>query len=210
MSPQGNNNILWSRTGLDVLANQDITISFYAYNLQVDGTPGREPEVLVELVDASGTVINSMATTAIDKNNNADDWHLREVTFNPGANTVAGVLLRTNLDSDDGNFLVLDDIQAIQTPEICEKTQDVTVVVESGKTFEVAILGSTDPTCNGSDNGNIRFEVTNFDSAFGYQYSIDGGTTWVTETTSPITTSSTLADGTYNVMVEKNRRQYVH
>ena len=199
----GNNNILWSRTGLDVLANQDITISFYAYNLQVDGTPGREPEVLVELVDASGTVINSMATAAIDKNNNADDWHFREVTFNPGANTVAGVLLRTNLDSDDGNFLVLDDIQAIQTPEICEKTQDITVVVESGKTFEVAILGSANPTCNGTDNGDIRFEVTNFDPTFGYRYSIDGGITWTTETTSPINTPSTLADGTYNVMVEK-------
>ncbi|MGP1990720.1 T9SS type B sorting domain-containing protein [Zobellia laminariae] len=199
----GNNNILWSRTGLDVLANQDITISFYAYNLQVDGTPGREPEVLVELVDASGTVINSMATTAIDKNNNADDWHFREVTFNPGANTVAGVLLRTNLDSDDGNFLVLDDIQAIQTPEICEKTQDITVVVESGKAFEVAILGSANPTCNGNDNGDIRFEVTNFDPTFGYRYSIDGGITWITETTSPINTPSTLADGTYNVMVEK-------
>ncbi|MDB2606400.1 T9SS type B sorting domain-containing protein [Zobellia sp.] len=199
----GNNNILWSRTGLDVLANQDITISFYAYNLQIDGTPGRDPEVLVELVDASGTVVSSQATTAIPQNNNANDWHLREVTFNPGTNTVAGVVLRTNLDSDDGNFLVLDDIQATQVPEICEKTQDIIVSVETGKAFEVNILGSTNLTCNGSDDGSIRFEVDNFDPGFGYQYSIDGGANWITETTSPITTTATLADDTYSVMVRK-------
>ena len=199
----GNNNILWSRTGLEALANQDITISFYAYNILIDNASGNDPEVLVELVDGSGTVISSQATAAVPQNNNADDWHLRTVTFNPGANTAVGVVLRTNLDSDNGNFLVLDDIQASQIPELCEKTQDITVIVESGQTFEVAILNSTDPTCNGSDNGSIRFEVSNFDPAFGYQYSVDGGTTWTTETTSPITTPSTFTDGTYNIMVEK-------
>ncbi|HDZ05582.1 T9SS type B sorting domain-containing protein [Maribacter sp.] len=199
----GNNNILWSRTGLEALANQDITISFYAYNILIDNASGNDPEVLVELVDGSGTVISSQATAAVPQNNNADDWHLRTVTFNPGANTAVGVVLRTNLDSDNGNFLVLDDIQASQTPEICEQTQDISVIVETGKTFEVAILGSTNPTCNGSDNGSIRFEVSNFDPTFGYQYSLDGGSTWTTETTSPITTPSTLADGTYNIMVEK-------
>ncbi|MGO4920697.1 T9SS type B sorting domain-containing protein [Maribacter spongiicola] len=199
----GNNNILWSRTGLEALANQDITISFYAYNILVDNASGNDPEILVELVDGSGNVISSQATAAVPQNNNADDWHLRTVTFNPGVNTAVGVVLRTNLNSDNGNFLVLDDIQASQTPEICEKTQDISVIVETGKTFEVAILGSTDPTCNGSDNGSIRFEVSNFDPTFGFQYSLDGGTNWVTETTSPITTPATLADGTYNLMVEK-------
>ncbi|WP_116770769.1 T9SS type B sorting domain-containing protein [Maribacter litoralis] len=199
----GNNNVLWSRTGLEALANQDITISFYAYNILVDNASGNDPEVLVELVDGSGNVISSQATAAIPQNNNADDWHLRTVTFNPGANTAVGVVLRTNLDSDNGNFLVLDDIQASQTPELCEQTEDITVIVETGKTFEVAILGSTDPTCNGSNNGSIRFEVSNFDPTVGYQYSVDGGTTWTTETTSPITTPATLADGTYTVMVEK-------
>jgi len=199
----GNNNVLWSRTGLEALANQDITISFYAYNILVDNASGNDPEVLIELVDGSGNVISSQATAAIPQNNNADDWYLRTVTFNPGANTAVGVVLRTNLDSDNGNFLVLDDIQASQTPELCEQTEDITVIVETGKTFEVAILGSTDPTCNGSNNGSIRFEVSNFDPTVGYQYSVDGGTTWTTETTSPITTPATLADGTYTVMVEK-------
>ncbi|MDE3741882.1 T9SS type B sorting domain-containing protein [Maribacter polysaccharolyticus] len=199
----GNNNILWSRNDLEVLADQDITISFYAYNLLVDGASGNDPEVLVELVDASGTVINSLATTAIPQNNDADDWHLREVTFNPGANTMVGVVLRTNLDSDDGNFLVLDDIQASQTPEICEQSQDLTVIVEDNQEFSVAILSSTNPTCNGNADGSIRFEVKNFDTATGYEYSTDGGANWTTETGAIVTTPSTLADGTYAIMVQK-------
>ena len=199
----GNNNILWSRTGLDVLANQDITISFYAYNLLMAGSSGNDPEVLVELVDASGTVISSSATSAIPQNNNADDWHLREVTFNPGANTVVGVILRTNLDSDDGNFLVLDDIQASQIPEVCETTQDLTIIVEENQEFSVSILGSTNPTCNGTSDGSIRFEVKNFDTATGYEYSTDGGTNWTVETATIVTTPSILVDGTYDIMVRK-------
>ncbi len=199
----GNGNILWSRNDLDVLANQDITISFYGYNLLIDGASGNDPEVLVELVDASGTVINSIATTAIPQNTDADDWHLREVTINPGANTVVGVVLRTNLDSDNGNFLVLDDIQATQAPEVCETTQDLTVVVEDNQEFSVAILSSTNPTCNGDNDGSIRFEVDNFDTGAGYEYSIDGGTNWIFETNAEVTTATTLADGTYDVMVRK-------
>ncbi|MBD0779140.1 T9SS type B sorting domain-containing protein [Maribacter sp. ANRC-HE7] len=199
----GNNNVLWSRTGLDVLANQDITISFYAYNLLIDGASGNDPEVLVELVDAFGTVISSAATSAIPQNNNANDWHLREVTINPGSNTVVGVVLRTNLDSDDGNFLVLDDIQASQIPEVCETTQDLTIVVEDNKEFSASILGSTNPTCNGTSDGSIRFEVKNFDTATGYEYSTDGGTNWTIETAAIVTTPATLADGTYNIMVRK-------
>ncbi|WP_247656583.1 T9SS type B sorting domain-containing protein [Maribacter sp. MMG018] len=199
----GNNNVLWSRTGLEVLANQDITISFYAYNILINSASGNDPEVLVELIDGSGNVISSTATTAIPKNNNADDWHLREVTFNPGSNTVVGVVLRTNLDSDDGNFLVLDDIQATQIPEVCETTQDLTIIVEENQEFSVGILGSTDPTCNGNSDGNIRFEVKNFDAATGYEYSTDGGTNWTVETAAIVTTPSTLADGTYNIMVRK-------
>ncbi|PWK24731.1 T9SS type B sorting domain-containing protein [Maribacter polysiphoniae] len=199
----GNNNVLWSRTGLEVLSNQDITISFYAYNLLRNGVSGNDPEVLVELVDASGTLISSAATSAIPQNNDADDWHLREVTFNPGANTVVGVVLRTNLDSDDGNFLVLDDIQASQIPEVCETSQDLTIIVEDNKEFTVSILGSTDPTCNGDTDGSIRFEVKNFDTATGYEYSTDGGTTWTTETAAIVTTPSTLADGIYDIMVRK-------
>ncbi|AYN68728.1 DUF11 domain-containing protein [Euzebyella marina] len=195
--------ILWRRQNLEVLPNRPITVAFSAYNLRRVSANGNNPDVLVELVDGSGTVLGSGTTGDIPKNTNADSWHDYNFTFDPGANTNVSVVFRTNLNSADGNDLILDDISATQAPEICEKTQDITVVVETGKTFEVQILGSSSPTCNGANNGNIRFEVSNFDPAFGYEYSLDGGVNWMMETTSPFTTPSTLDDGTYNVTVRK-------
>ena len=196
------NNILWSKTGIEVLPNREITLSFWAYNLMQTGNAGNNPEVLVEILDNSGTVIYSTATAAIPKNTNNNDWHERTVTFNPGPNTSLDVVFRNNVNSNDGNDLVLDDIQAVQIPEVCEQTTDIIVNVAAGQAFETAILGGTDPTCNGASDGSIRFEVSNFDAA-GYEYSLDGGTSWITETNSVFTTPSTLSAGTYNLMVRE-------
>lgn len=198
----GDKGVLWARRGIEVLPNQDITISLWAYNLLRTGSAGNNPEVLIELVDAGGTVIASMATAEIPKNNNADDWHNREVILNPGANTAVDIVFRTNLNSDFGNDLILDDIQAHQLPEVCEKTSDIIVVIEDNKEFKANLLGKNDPSCNGSSDGAIRFEVVNFDTATGFEYSTDG-TNWITSLISPITTSATLADGTYTVIIRK-------
>lgn len=199
----GANGILWARRGIEVLPNQDITISLWAYNLLRTGTAGNNPEVLIELIGAGGTIIASSATAEIPKNNNADDWHNREVTLNPGANTAVDIVFRSNLNSDFGNDLTLDDIQANQLPVVCQKTTDITVVIEANKQFSTTLLGTTDPSCNGSSDGAIRFEVLNFDAATGFEYSTDGGTNWTTSLVSPITTSATLVDGTYNVLIRK-------
>ncbi|QXP57694.1 T9SS type B sorting domain-containing protein [Cellulophaga sp. HaHa_2_95] len=197
------NGVLWSRNGIEVLPNQDITFSLWAYNLMRVSGSGNNPEMTIELVDGSGTVIASVATAEIPKNTNADDWHNRTVTFNPGTNTTVGIIIRNNVNSNDGNDLILDDIQASQAPEICEKTADVTVVIEDNKEFSAALLGTVDPSCNAGTNGSIRFEVTNFDTATGFEYSVDGGTTWTTSLTSPVTTAATLADGAYTVQIRK-------
>ncbi|PKA97060.1 putative repeat protein (TIGR01451 family)/gliding motility-associated-like protein [Flavobacteriaceae bacterium MAR_2009_75] len=195
--------ILWKRENLEVLPNRPITVAFSAYNLRRVTAYGNNPDVLVELVNSSGTVLGSGTTGDIPKNTDADSWYDYSFTFDPGTNTDVSVIFKTNLNSADGNDLILDDIHATQIPEVCEKTQDLTVVVESGKEFEVSILGSTSPTCNGANNGNIRFEVNNFDPAFGYEYSLDGGISWIAEATSPFTTPSTLGDGNYGIMVRK-------
>lgn len=197
------NSIVWNRTNIEVLPNRDIDISFWAYNLRQTGTSGNNPEITIELLDASGAVINSFATAEIPKNTNADDWHNRTFTVNPGANTVVDIVLRSSQFSDDGNELILDDILASQTPEICEKTTDVTVVVETGKAFEATLLSTIDPSCDSGTDGAIRFEVANFDSATGFEYSTDGGTTWTTSLVSPVTTTANLAAGVYTVDVRK-------
>ncbi len=199
----GSTSVVWERTNLEVLPNRDITISLWAYNLRQTSFAGNNPELLIELVDGSGTVINSIVVPEIPKNTNADDWHERTATFNPGANTSVGIVLRSNQPSDDGNELILDDITASQQPEICDKTTDITVVVEDNQEFSASLLGTTDPTCNGAADGSIRFEVTNFDAATGFEYSTDGGTNWTSSLTSPVTTPATLVDGSYTVEIRR-------
>lgn len=199
----GTNSIVWSRNSIEVLPNRAIEISFWAYNLRQTTSAGNNPEITIELVDAGGTIINSFLTAEIPKNNNADDWHNRTVTFNPGANTVVGIILRSSQPSEDGNELILDDIQASQAPEICEKTADITVVIETGQAFEATLLNTIDTSCSTSTDGAIRFEVSNFDTGTGFQYSTDGGTTWTTSLVSPVTTPANLTSGARTVEIQK-------
>ena len=197
------NSVLWTKENIEVLPNRDITLSFFAYNLMDVSGAGNNPEVLVEIFDNTGTLIHSEVAPEIPKNTGNTDWHERIITFNPGTNTDINIVLRSNVNSNDGNDLVIDDIQAVQLPEVCEKTQDITMVVEPGQAFESQLLSTIDPSCNGSTDGSIRFEVSNFDSAFGFEYSLDGGTNWTTEMSSPVVTPANLADGTYSVQIRK-------
>ena len=199
----GSNSIIWARRTIEVLPNKDIEISFWAYNLRQTASAGNNPEIQIELLDGTGAVINSSVVAEIPKNTNADDWHNRTVTFNPGANTNVDIVLRSNQPSDDGNELILDDIQANQLPEICDKTQSITVVVADNQEFTAAALGTTDPSCNGAADGSIRFEVSNYDVISGFEYSTDGGTIWTSSAVSPVTTSASLSDGTYVVQVRR-------
>lgn len=199
----GPNGILWARRNLEVLPNQDINLEFFAYNLMQTSGNGNNPEVLVELLDASGNILQSFPTAEIPKNTNTSDWHNRQLTLNPGTNTVVDIVLRSNLDSDFGNDLILDDIRASQQPELCDKSTDLTVVVAPGAAFAANLLGTNAPSCAGGADGSIRFEVDNFDATTGFEYSIDGGTTWVARTVSPVTTAANLGSGSYNILIRK-------
>ncbi|WP_350287513.1 T9SS type B sorting domain-containing protein [uncultured Croceitalea sp.] len=199
----GSSSIIWAKRNVEVLPNRDVTITFYAYNLRQTGSAGNNPEVEVQLVDTGGAIINSTVTAEIPKNANNNDWYERTVTFNPGANTTVDIVFRSNQPSDDGNELILDDIQAYQLPEVCEQTVDITVVVQDNQEFSAALLDVTDPSCNGATDGAIRFEVSNFDPITGFEYSVDGGTNFTTSIISPVTTTANLSDGTYNVIVRR-------
>ncbi|PIB26929.1 T9SS type B sorting domain-containing protein [Maribacter sp. 4G9] len=196
------NSILWAKRDIEVLPNEEITLNFWAYNLMNLGGAGNNPEVLIEILDNTGTVIHSEVVPEIPKNTNNTDWHERTITFNPGANTDIDIVFRNNVNSNDGNDLILDDITAFQVPSVCPTSQDLTVVVEANQAFEAQLLATTDPTCNGSADGFIRFEVDNFTSGIGFEYSFDG-TTWTSSLTSPVTTTPSLSDGNYTVQVRK-------
>ena len=197
------NSILWAKRDIEVLPNEEIELSFWAYNLMNLTGVGNNPEVLVEIFDNTGTLIHSEVAPEIPKNTGDTDWHNRTITFNPGTNTDIDIVFRSNVNSNDGNDLILDDIQVVQSPDICEKTQDIIVVVEPDQAFGSQLLSVTDPTCNGATDGTIRFEVSNFDGVAGFEYSLDGGTNWILETSSPVTTAASLGDGTYTVQVRK-------
>ncbi len=200
------NNILWTRRDLEVLANEEITLNFWAYNLMSDAQTDPDyvnPEILIEILDNTGAIIHSEIAPEIPKNTSDTDWYQRTITFDPGANTDIDVVFRTNRNDDLGNDLILDDITASQIPPVCPSSQDLSVVVADNQAFEAQLLAENDPSCNGVSDGSIRFEVSNFDVVAGFEYSLDGGTNWIAETTSPFTTPANLGDGNYTVMVRR-------
>ncbi|WP_394970698.1 T9SS type B sorting domain-containing protein [uncultured Croceitalea sp.] len=192
------NNILWARRNLEVLPNQEITLDFWAYNLMNLSGAGNNPQVFVEILDNTGTVIYSEVTNEIPKNTSDTDWHQRTITFDPGTNTGIDIVFRTNVNSNDGNDLILDDIQAYQLPEICDKTADITVVVEDGRAFDATITTFSNITCNTGNDGSIIFEVENFDASFEYQ--VNGGGFSAPQSTSTITLTG-LSAGNYDIDV---------
>lgn len=204
------NSILWTRQNLEVLPNEDITLNFWAYNLMNLGSAGNNPEVLIEILDSTGAIIHSViamdptgTTSEIPKNTSDTDWHQRTITFNPGANTDIDIVFRNNVNSNDGNDLILDDITAFQVPYVCPTSQDLQIPVLANQAFEAQLLAATDPSCNGVADGFIQFEVSNFTTGIGFEYSFDN-TTWITPiTSSPVTTAANLGDGSYTIFVRK-------
>jgi len=87
-----------------------------------EGDTGDDPELTLELV-AGGTVLESITMNAIPKNtddsDDTNDWYERKAVFNPGANTLVDIVIRTNSNKLQGNDLLLDDILAYQQPIQC-------------------------------------------------------------------------------------------
>ena len=198
------NSVLWARRDLEVLPNEDITLNFWAYNFMNLGGTGNNPQVLIEILDNTGTIIHSEAIPEIPKNTNDTDWHERTITFNPGVNTDIDIIFRNNVNGNDGNDLILDDIIAYQSPSCTlTQTQDITVAVEDDQAFNASLLATTNPSCFGATDGSISFEVANFDAAIGFEYSFDD-TTWSTAVmSSPFTTPANLGDGNYTIFVRR-------
>ncbi|MEO0571245.1 MAG: T9SS type B sorting domain-containing protein [Bacteroidota bacterium] len=204
------NSVLWTRENVEVLPNEEITLNFWAYNLMNLGSAGNNPEVLIEILDNTGTIIHSVVAsdptgtfTEIPKNTSDTDWHERTVTFNPGANTEIDIVFRNNVNSNDGNDLILDDITAFQIPPVCPTNQDLEIPVAADQGFNAQLLASTDPSCFGFTDGFIQMEVLNFDAGVGFEYSFDD-INWSAPTfTSPFNTPANLGDGTYTVYVRR-------
>lgn len=196
----GPNGIIYAKRNIEVVANRDITISLWAFNLLRNGTGGADPDIDIQLVDGVGTVIASTTTGNVPKNNGANDWQNYSVTLNPGANTNLDIVIRTNSAVTGGNDIAIDDIEAFQTPEVCTDSLTLNVTVEDGHAFDGAITAYTDLTCNSAADGTITFEAENFDPATGFTYQVDGGAISAAQFASPITVTG-LAAGAHTIEI---------
>jgi gliding motility-associated-like protein len=199
----GVNGIIYAKRNIEVIANRDVTISLWAFNI-IENNPSYsglgDPSVEIQLVDSSGSIIASTTTSNIPKNNNANDWHNYSVVLNPGANNNLDIVIRTNSAVINGNDIAIDDITALQQPENCPGSISVPVSIEAGREFMAAITSSENADCNGVSNASISFEVENF-GASGFQYQINGGGFSPAQTTPTTVVLNGLSAGTYTIEV---------
>ena len=196
----GVNGIIYAKRNVEVLPNRIITISLETFNLLRQGESGADPTIVVQLVNGGGTVIASTASGNIPKNTGADDWHNFTVDLNPGAETNLDIVIRTNSAVVLGNDIAIDDIQAFQTPLVCPQSKDIIVVVEPGNELRAAVTGNNAISCNGLSDGTVTFEVENFDTVNGFQYSVNGSTFSVPQMSSPIEVTN-LPPGATNIVI---------
>src|SRR5690606_15559769 len=198
----GVNTVVYAKRNVEVVPDIDVEISLAVFNLLRHGTSGLDPDIMVELVDGSTNSVIAFGTTGlIPKNNGANDWFRPpSITLNPGSNTTIDIVIRTIATGDGGNDIAIDDIQALQHPEVCPGTFTFDVLVEAGHAFEAALTGHTDISCHNGSDGTISFEVENFDSATGFTYQVNGEPVSPIQYTSPITVTG-LTAGTHNITI---------
>ncbi|WP_308990629.1 T9SS type B sorting domain-containing protein [Mariniflexile litorale] len=195
--------ILYEKQINDIIPNQPINVEFFAMNLLRTGNTQFDPDLVVALVNASGVEISSFSTGNIPKTQVWENYPKTPMTLDPGSNTSLKFIVRSNVQQTSGNDVAIDDISVYQLPKSCTTTITFPFEVATGKAFTAQITNFSNVTCDGLSNGSITMAAQNFDAATGFQYSINGGTSWVTQLTSPVTVTG-LSAATYNVKVRKD------
>ncbi|WP_157757585.1 T9SS type B sorting domain-containing protein [Pseudalgibacter alginicilyticus] len=191
--------ILYEKMINDIIPNQPINVEFFAMNLLKSGNQ-YDPNLTVALVDGSGSEISSFNTGEIPKSQVWENYPKTPMTLDPGSNTSLKFIVRSNVQQTNGNDVAIDDIRVFQLPEVCTTQVEFPFFVNSGNAFTAEITGYSDVTCTGANTGTIVIAAQNFDATNGYQYSIDNGVNWITQTTSPYTITG-LSAGTYDVLI---------
>lgn len=197
--------VLYKKTINDVIPNQDIQVSLYMLNLLSKNNNLPSPRLTIQL-QKNGVLIPgaSKDTQSIPRD---EKWHNttdlgsgQVLTLNPGNNTSLDFVILSYSQVISGNDLAVDDIWVRQIPEVCGAEKDFPVVIGTDKAFKASIVGHKDVTCNGANNGEITLSAQNFDATYGFDYSLDNGTTWVNSKTSPVTVKN-LTSKTYNILI---------
>lgn len=174
-SAAGPNGVLYSKQINDVIPNQPVRIELWVANLLRAGVAGADPDFLLELVDASNNVVSSQLVGVID--NLTDGWQFKQLALNPGSNTSLTFNIRSGSILYNGNDAAIDDIRVFQLPLPCIATRDFPLNIPCNLAFAAQIIGHSDVSCAGANDGTITIAAQNFLPA-GYQYSWDNGLTW--------------------------------
>jgi gliding motility-associated-like protein len=199
-SAAGNYGVLYSKPIVDVIPNQPVKVDLYLGNLLRTTMSAVNPDFIIELVNASGTVVASQATGVIPNN---ELWNLKSLSLNPGPNTSLTFKIRSGSIAYGGNDAVIDDIRVYQLPKACIDYKDIPLVIASNKKFDATITGTSDISCAGLSDGTITINAVNFDPIAGFEYSIDGNNPWL-KSTNPTVIITGLAAGTYTPQVRYN------
>ncbi len=198
--------VLYSKPIIDVIPNQPVMVSLYVGNLLNTGVNGAAPIVRFELVNSAGTVVATEDTGKIAEaanDPNRTKWVPINISLNPGNNTNLTFRIRSGSVEYGGNDIVIDDIWVRQIPKSCISQKDFPIVIDSNKAFSASITGVKNVTCNGGNNGEITIAAQNFNLPYGFDYSINNGTTWINSKVSPVTITG-LTSQTYAIQIRYN------
>ena len=207
----GPNGILYSKTINDIIPNQPIKVRAYVSNLLkgVTTVPSIvDPSFAFELVNGAGVVVaQSPQLPATDPVLRSNTWQLREVTLNPGNNTTLKFNIRSASLEYSGNDAVIDDIEVYQVPKACATSKTFPIDIDCGLAFSAQVTQFSNVTCAGLNNGTVTIAAQNFKLPYGFDYSINGGTTWINSQVSPVTITNTanpitgIPAGTLTILV---------
>lgn len=196
--------ILYSKQINNIIPNQPVRGSIWAMNLLVTGNTQFNPNLTLQLVKDLGlgseTIIATQDTGDIPK---TQTWQNYILALNPGANTSLAFVIRSNNTATSGNDVVIDDLNVYQEPIACITEVTYPITLDCSAAFTAQITSATNVSCNGAANGQITIAAQNFGLPYGFDYSMNGGTTWTNSTTSPVTITG-LAANTYNIVIRYN------
>jgi gliding motility-associated-like protein len=192
-----NNAVLYRKSINDIIPNQPIQVRFFATNLLKVGNTQPDASLTVEVQNSAGTALSSQSTGGIPKTNG---WVEYNLTINPGNNSSLDFVLRLEVAQVNGIDFAVDDIQVYQLPKSCIIQKDFAVVIPTNQAFDASVTGFKNISCAGTNDGTITIAAQNFNTTKGFQYSVNGGTSWITQMTSPYTITG-LTAGTYNLQI---------
>lgn len=85
----------------------------------------------------------------------------------------------------------------------CAIKKDFSFTVEAKKDFSATITNVVNVKCNSGTDGGFTITAQNFDPVYGFDYSLDGGLTWINSKVSPVIITG-QKEGSYQIKVRYN------